>query len=100
MIPAMVEPKRAFVMVTQNDWQKLQVAGRDDEAFWSFTLQPLEDGQSRLIARVRGGTPPTLISRLVGSLFWEPAHFVRNRRCCCTVRDWAERGRKFHRRKV
>ena len=92
MIPAIVEPNRAFAMVSPNDWQRLQAGGRAQEGMWTFTLEPLGDGQTRLIARVRGGTPPTLTSRLVGRFFWEPAHFVMEQKMLRTIRDLSERG--------
>jgi hypothetical protein len=91
MIPAIVEPNRAFAMVSPNDWQRLQAGGRVQEGMWTFTLEPLGDGQTRLIARVRGGMPPTLTSRLVGRLFWEPAHFVMEQKMLRTIRDLSER---------
>ena len=92
MIPAIVEPNRAFAMVSPNDWQRLQAGGRAEEGMWTFTLEPLGDGQTRLITRMRGGTPPTLTSRLVGRLFWEPAHFVMEQKMLRTIRDLSERG--------
>jgi hypothetical protein len=92
MIPAIVEPNRAFAMVSPNDWQRLQAGGRAQEGMWTFTLEPMGDGQTRLIARVRGGTPPTLTSRLVGRLFWEPAQFVMEQKMLRTIRDLSERG--------
>ncbi len=63
MIAAIVEPQRTFVMVTPNDWQRLQSGGRAQEGLWSFTLEPVEGGQTRLIARLRGGESPTLATR-------------------------------------
>ena len=92
MIPALVEPNRAFAMVSPNDWQRLKAGGRAEEGMWTFTLEPLPDGQTRLIARVRGGTPPTLTSRLLGRLFWEPAHFVMEQKMLRTIKDLSERG--------
>jgi hypothetical protein len=92
MIAAVIQPQRSFVMVTANDWANLQAGKRAQESFWSFTLEPLGDGQTRLIARVRGGTPPTLTSRAVGRLFWEPLHFVMEQRMLRTIRDLSERG--------
>jgi hypothetical protein len=90
MTAAIVQPARAFTMVSPNDWQSLQSGGTAKEAFWSFTLEPIEGGQTRLIARVRGGTPPTFTSRAVGRLFWEPAHFVMEQKMLRTIRDLAE----------
>ncbi len=92
MIAAVVLPQRSFVMVTPNDWEHLQAGGRAAEGFWSFTLEPLGNGQTRLIARLRGGTPPTLASRAVGRLFWEPMHFVMEQKMLRTIRDLSERG--------
>lgn len=92
MIPAVVQPNRAFALVTANDWASLQAGGFAHEGLWSFTLEPLADGQIRLIARLRGGTPPTLAARLMGHLFWEPAHFVMEQKMLRTIRDLSERG--------
>jgi hypothetical protein len=90
MIAAVVETNRAFAMVSANDWQNLQAGGNGREGLWSFTLEPIGDGQTRLIARLRGGTPPTLTGRLVGRLFWEPAHFVMEQKMLRTIRTLAE----------
>ena len=77
-------------MIAPGDWQRLQIGGHAHEGIWSFTLQPIDGGQTRLIARIRGGTPPTLTSRLMGRLFWEPAHFVMEQKMLRTIRDLAE----------
>ena len=92
MIAAMVQPERSFVMVSANDWTRLQAGKPAEEAFWSFTLEPVGNGQSRLLARVRGRTPPTLASRATGRLFWEPIHFVMEQKMLRTIRDLSERG--------
>jgi len=92
MIAAVVEPQRSFVMVTAKDWEQLQAGHPAKEGVWSFTLEPLPDGQSRLIARMRSGTPPTIASRAAGRLFWEPMHFVMERKMLRTIRDLSERG--------
>ena len=92
MIAAVVKPQRSFVMVGANDWERLQAGRPAREGFWSFTLEPLGDGRSRLIARVRNGPPPTLASRGVGRLFWEPMHFVMEQKMLRTIRDLSERG--------
>jgi hypothetical protein len=90
MIAVIVEPNREFAMIAPGDWQRLQIGGHAHEGIWSFTLQPIDGGQTRLIARIRGGTPPTLTSRLMGRLFWEPAHFVMEQKMLRTIRDLAE----------
>ena len=91
MIAAIVNPDRAFTMVSLNDWQSLQTGGRAREGIWAFTLEPLPDGQTRLIARLRSGTPPSLAARMLGRLFWEPAHFVMERKMLHTIRNLSEK---------
>ncbi|MGC2446905.1 MAG: hypothetical protein WA477_04620 [Candidatus Sulfotelmatobacter sp.] len=91
MIAAIVDPEHAFSMVSLNDWESLQSGGRAHEGMWTFTLEPSSDGQTRLLARLRGGDPPTLASRLLGRLFWEPAHFVMEQKMLRTIRDLSER---------
>jgi hypothetical protein len=92
MTAAIVEPDRVFAMIMPNDWQRIHNSERAQEGVWSFTLQPLAGGRTRLIARLRGGTPPTLAGRLAGRLFWEPAHFVMEQKMLRRIRDLAERG--------
>ncbi|HVN19366.1 MAG TPA: hypothetical protein VMU05_11350 [Dongiaceae bacterium] len=91
MISALVETDRAFTLITPADWQSVQARGQAREGFWSFTLQPTPGGQTRLIARVRNGPRPTLGARLMGRLFWEPAHWVMEQKMLRTIRDLAER---------
>jgi len=91
MIPAVVEPNRTFTMVSPADWQRLQAGGQASEGFWSFTIEPVDGGKTRLIARVRNGPPPSLGSRLMGRLFWEPAHFVMEQKMLRTIRNLSER---------
>jgi hypothetical protein len=90
MIPAIVNADQALALVTVNDWRHLQAGGHAQEGIWSFTLQAGADGETRLIARLRGGTPPTVAGRLMGRLFWEPAHFVMEQKMLRTIRDLAE----------
>jgi len=90
MIAAVGAPDQAFAMVSANDWRSLQAGGRAHDGLWSFTLVPIGNGRTRLIARLRGGTPPTLSSRLAGRLFWEPAHFVMEQKMLLTIRGLAE----------
>lgn len=91
MIPAIVDPSRTFAMVTTKDWQSLKAGKLAHEGIWTFTLAPIDASKTRLIARLRGGTPPTLGARMVGRLFWEPAHFVMEQKMLRTIRDLAER---------
>jgi hypothetical protein len=75
---ALVETNRAFVLHREG-------------SLWSFILEPEGDDSCRLIVRTRtaegaiGGGP------VLQKLFWEPAHFVMERRMMLRIRELAER---------
>lgn len=91
MIAALVEPQHAFVMVMPADWQQIQAGGHAQHVLWSFTLLPIGPRETRLIARLRSEPPQTLRERIAGLLFWEPAHFVMERKMLLTIKGLAER---------
>ena len=90
MIAAVVQPEHAFAMVTPRDWERLHSGGRAQETLWAFTLEPVDDGKTRLIARLRGAEPTNVSQRLISDLFWEPAHFVMERKMLITIKKLAE----------
>jgi hypothetical protein len=67
-----VEPNRALVL----------------EGWGAFVLEPLGGRMTRLIVRSRG---PGAWGRLAHYLFWEPAHFVMERRMLLGIKARAER---------
>jgi len=92
MIAAVVEPQRAFAMVMPGDWQQIRAGKYADGAMWEFALEPMGPQQTRLIARVRGGQAKTVSGRAANLLFWEPAHFVMERKMLLTIKKLAENG--------
>ena len=58
------------------------------EGWGAFVLEPLGDRATRLIVRSRG---PGVWGRLAHYLFWEPAHFVMERRMLLGIKARAER---------
>jgi len=90
MIAAVVQPEHAFAMVMTEDWQRLQAGGHAQDALWSFTLEPAGEGNTRLIARLRAAPPKNVTQRLASSFFWEPAHFIMERRMLLTIKKLAE----------
>ena len=90
MIAAVVDVPRAFVMVMPADWEKILSGGRGTGGSWGFVLAPIDAGHTRFIARQRSGPPPNLKTRLAGSLFWEPAHFVMEREMLLTIKRLSE----------
>jgi hypothetical protein len=90
MVAALVEPQQAFLMVSPPDWKKLEAGGRGEFGSWGFILAPLDASHTRLIARLRGGRAPSCWSRVVGYTFWEPAHFVMERKMLQTIKRLSE----------
>jgi hypothetical protein len=90
MVAAMVEPQRAFIMVSPPDWQKLEAGARGEIGSWGFVLVPLDATHTRLIRRLRGGRPPSLWSRVVGVSLWEPVDFVMERKMLLTIKRLSE----------
>ncbi len=57
---------------------------------WAFVLLDAGTGHTRLIARLRGRWPDGLRSWLINRLFWEPAHFIMERKMLLNVKRLAE----------
>jgi hypothetical protein len=62
-----VEPPRAFVMVSPPDFERVR-AGERASGYWGFRLEPLDDGRTRLLTRASGGA--------VGTPVFDLLHFV------------------------
>lgn len=60
---------------------------------WAFVLEPIDDGTTRLLVRQRS-SPSSLLDRLLGSVFWEPAHFVMERKMLLGIKRRAEASRE------
>ncbi|MCB1020670.1 MAG: hypothetical protein H6509_03805 [Bryobacterales bacterium] len=78
MVAARVETDRAFVLHRPG-------------SLWSFVLEPVGDDACRLIVRTRTGEGALGGGHVLQRLFWEPAHFVMERRMMLRVRQLAER---------
>jgi len=57
---------------------------------WAFVLRDAGAGRTRLVVRLRGRWPDGVRGWLANRLFWEPAHFVMERRMLKTVKRLAE----------
>ena len=91
MIAAVVEPEKAFAIIAPGDWTRIQAGGHAEQAMWEFVLEPVGPQQTRLIARVRGCPPKTLGARAASIFFWEPVHFLMERRMLLTIKELSER---------
>jgi hypothetical protein len=78
---------RALILQTPQDGtpETMPPAGT-----WGFLLEPLDATRTRLFARSRMGRHPSIASRLAYFGFWEPAHFVMERRMLLTIKQLAE----------
>ena len=78
---------RAFILKTPDEGV---AEGMTPAGTWGFLLEPLGATRTRLFARSRMGPHPSFGSRLAYFGFWEPAHFVMERRMLLTIKQLAE----------
>jgi hypothetical protein len=76
-----VEPERAVV---------LQPPSPSPRWTWAFVLHPMNDGMTRFVVRMRTRGKRTLRGKVADYLFWEPAHFVMERKMLLGVKRRAE----------
>lgn len=57
---------------------------------WSFVLKQLNDGSTRLIVRARGDRGDSFMEKLYSYGFFEPAHFLMERKMMLTIKERAE----------
>jgi hypothetical protein len=60
------------------------------DGLWTFELKPLSGDRTRLVVRTYGATRPRWFGRLVGFLFWEPAHWIMQARQFTNLKQRAE----------
>jgi hypothetical protein len=92
MVAAIVEPERALVLATPEDWPGIQAGERGRGPTWAFILKPASKGGTRLLARTHGESQPGLWSHAANISFWEPAHFIMERKMLLTIKRLAEKG--------
>lgn len=74
-----LEPNRALVL-------------RDEieRGSWAFVLKPTGENQTRLIIRARGNAPAGMGGALFHYTFFEPAHFIMERKMLLNLKEKAE----------
>lgn len=95
MTVAYIEPFRAMVNVAYSDRESALHAQWAPHGCWSFLLQPISSGDSsspitRLVMRSILPEQMGPAARLA-SLFWDPAHFIMERKMMRTIKQLAER---------
>jgi len=91
MVATIVEPQRSLTLATPADWKRFQSGDEGQDTTWTFALVPKPGGMTRLIARTRAVAYPTLATRVLNYIFWEPAHFLMERKMLLTIASLAER---------
>jgi hypothetical protein len=94
MVATIVEPQRSLTLAMPADWKRFQSGEEGQENTWTFALVPKSGGTTRLIARARGPAFPSLATRIVNYVFWEPAHFLMERKMLLTIKALAEKHAK------
>jgi hypothetical protein len=83
---AQVEPGRALVLVSPEDYDEVLRSGSAANGTWAFLLAPIDERTTRLIVRSRSG-------RKAGPgriLFFDPIHFVMERKMMLGIKARAE----------
>ncbi|EFW91872.1 hypothetical protein ZOD2009_10355 [Haladaptatus paucihalophilus DX253] len=88
---AVLDPERAIV---------LQPPGESPRWTWAFVLRPLDDETTRFVARMRSHGKQDIAGRAADVLFWEPAHFVMERKMLLGVKERAESSKYGTRKNV
>jgi hypothetical protein len=89
MVVGAIQPGRAMVLVAPADAGSVLAGGPAREGVWSFVVEPGPAASTRLVMLSVSGEP-VRFSRLGQLVFWEPAHFVMERRMMLTVKRLAE----------
>lgn len=94
MTIAYVEPFRSMVNVTYEDRESALNAGWAPNGSWNFHLMPISSEASstpltRLVMRSVLPERMGLVAR-AATLFWDPAHFVMERKMMLTIKKLAE----------
>ncbi|WP_126664309.1 hypothetical protein [Haloterrigena salifodinae] len=91
---ARFDPERALV---------LRPPGDSPAWTWAFVLKPVGEGSTRLLARMRSNphrssigprTAHPILGEAVDYLFWEPAHFLMERKMLRGIKRRAERAER------
>ena len=88
---AVLEPNRAMILVPARDVPPSARPGGGANCTWGFILEPIDEHSTRLIMRGRGECQPRLRDRVIGYAFWEPAHFIMERKMMLSIKDRVER---------
>jgi hypothetical protein len=90
MVVASVVPGRAMALVMLPDAERVRAGGRAQLGAWAFALEPAGADATRLVMLSLGPETMTPGRLVLERGFWEPAHFVMERRMMLTLKRLAE----------
>lgn len=85
-----LEPYRAMVTVAYGDREAALNARWAPHGSWNFLLDPLPDGRTRFIMRSVLPERFSFPERLAASFFWDPSHFIMERKMMLTIKRLVE----------
>jgi len=86
-----VKDKTGWFVVRIDPERALVLRDEIEHGTWSFILKPLDGRTTRLIVRARGPKPHTLPMKIFSYSFFEPAHFIMERKMLLTLKRLSER---------
>ena len=91
MVVAVSHPAQGMALATKADWERIQAKDEALDAVQAFYIKPLAGGKTRLLARLRFATFPTMAARAADLLGGEMAYFFAERRMLTAIKEQAEK---------
>jgi len=89
LIVAEYMPNQYMVLISPEDADRIRMGGFAVDFVWAFVLDPIDANTTRLIVRSSGATPDW-VTRMTVLTFWEPAHFIMERKMMLGIKERAE----------
>jgi len=94
---AAIDPERSLVLFAPDPHfaealqQQAEEPGFEMECSWAFVLEPVDEGQTRLIVRFRMSTTADPVPAGIFSGVLEPVHFIMERKMLLGIKERVER---------
>jgi hypothetical protein len=82
--------KAGWFIVRMEENRALVLRDEIEHGSWSFILRAVDENKTRLIIRARGKKPESLPLKIFHYGFFEPAHFIMERKMLLTLKKRAE----------
>jgi hypothetical protein len=92
MMVARLDAPRALVLVHPQDIESALQRGYAPRGSWNFLLEPVSAQSTRLLMRSIAPEKRAAWESVAWSAFWEPAHFIMERKMMLRIKELAEDG--------